>query len=28
VTDNVQRVLGRRPLSLNQWVMENAAAFC
>jgi uncharacterized protein YbjT (DUF2867 family) len=28
VTDNVQRILGRKPISLAQWAMENAAAFC
>ena len=28
VTDNVQRILGRKPIPLNQWAMENAAAFC
>ncbi len=28
VTDNVQRVLGRKPIPLNQWAKENAAAFC
>ena len=28
VTDNVQRVLGRKPIPLNQWAIENAAAFC
>lgn len=28
VTDNVERILGRKPIPLNQWAMENAAAFC
>jgi uncharacterized protein YbjT (DUF2867 family) len=28
VTDNVQRILGRKPITLDQWAMENAAAFC
>jgi uncharacterized protein YbjT (DUF2867 family) len=28
VTDNVQRILGRKPISLNRWAMENAGAFC
>jgi uncharacterized protein YbjT (DUF2867 family) len=28
VTDNVQRILGRKPIPLNQWAMENVAAFC
>ena len=28
VTDNVQRILGRKPISLEQWAIENAAAFC
>jgi uncharacterized protein YbjT (DUF2867 family) len=28
VTDGVQRVLGRAPISFEQWVRENAAAFC
>jgi uncharacterized protein YbjT (DUF2867 family) len=28
VTDNVQYILGRKPLSLDQWTIENAAAFC
>ena len=28
VTDNVQRILGRKPIPLDQWAMENAAAFC
>lgn len=28
VTNNVERVLGRRPIALEQWLMENVAAFC
>jgi uncharacterized protein YbjT (DUF2867 family) len=28
VTDNVQRILGRKPIPLDQWAIENAAAFC
>jgi uncharacterized protein YbjT (DUF2867 family) len=28
VTDHVERILGRKPISLRQWAMENAAAFC
>ena len=28
VTDNVERILGRKPISLDQWALENAAAFC
>jgi len=28
VTNNVERILGRKPVSLDQWVVENAAAFC
>jgi uncharacterized protein YbjT (DUF2867 family) len=28
VTDNIQRILGRKPIPLDQWAMENAAAFC
>jgi uncharacterized protein YbjT (DUF2867 family) len=28
VTDHVQRILGRKPISLNQWALENGAAFC
>ncbi len=28
VTDTVERVLGRKPISLDQWIVENAAAFC
>jgi len=27
VTDNVERVLGRKPIALSQWLTENAAAF-
>lgn len=27
VTDTVERVLGRKPLTLDQWAIENAAAF-
>lgn len=27
VTDNVQRILGRKPITLEQWLTENAAAF-
>lgn len=28
VTDGVCRILGREPLGLDQWINENAAAFC
>ena len=28
VTDNVERILGRKPIQLDQWAIENAAAFC
>jgi uncharacterized protein YbjT (DUF2867 family) len=28
VTDVVERVLGRKPLSFDEWARENAAAFC
>jgi uncharacterized protein YbjT (DUF2867 family) len=28
VTDTVEQVLGRRPITLDQWAIENAAAFC
>jgi uncharacterized protein YbjT (DUF2867 family) len=28
VTEEVERVLGRRPISLDAWASENAAAFC
>lgn len=27
VTDNVERILGRKPLALDQWLTENAVAF-
>jgi uncharacterized protein YbjT (DUF2867 family) len=27
VTDNVERILGRKPISLDQWAAENTAAF-
>jgi (4-alkanoyl-5-oxo-2,5-dihydrofuran-3-yl)methyl phosphate reductase len=27
VTDNVERILGRKPITLDQWAVENAAAF-
>jgi (4-alkanoyl-5-oxo-2,5-dihydrofuran-3-yl)methyl phosphate reductase len=27
VTDNVERILGRKPIGLDQWISENAAAF-
>jgi hypothetical protein len=27
VTDTVEQVLGRRPITLDQWAVENAAAF-
>jgi len=27
VTDNVKRILGREPITLDQWVLENASAF-
>lgn len=27
VTDNVERILGRKPIALEQWLIENAAAF-
>ncbi len=27
ITDNVERVLGRKPITLDQWAIENAAAF-
>jgi len=27
VTDNVRRILGRKPIALDQWVIENAGAF-
>jgi hypothetical protein len=28
VTDNVERLVGRKAIPLNQWSIENAAAFC
>jgi uncharacterized protein YbjT (DUF2867 family) len=28
VTDNVERILGTKPIPLKQWAIENAAAFC
>ena len=28
VTDNVERILGRKPISFDRWAIENAAAFC
>jgi uncharacterized protein YbjT (DUF2867 family) len=28
VTDNVNRVVGRKPIRFEQWAQENAAAFC
>jgi hypothetical protein len=27
ITNNVERVLGRKPIALDQWAIENAAAF-
>ena len=27
ITDNVERILGRKPIGMDQWAMENAAAF-
>ena len=27
VTDEVERILGRQPISLSQWAKENAGAF-
>lgn len=27
VTDNIERILGRKPIALDQWLVENAAAF-
>jgi hypothetical protein len=27
VTDTVERVLGRKPISFDHWVQENAGAF-
>ena len=28
VTHNVERILGRKPIPMDQWAIENAAAFC
>lgn len=28
VTETVERILGRKPIALEQWISENAAAFC
>jgi len=28
VTDTVEQVLGRKPITLEEWAKENAAAFC
>jgi uncharacterized protein YbjT (DUF2867 family) len=28
ITDNVERILGRKPIGIDQWAVENAAAFC
>jgi len=28
VTDNVERILRRKPIPMDQWAIENAAAFC
>lgn len=28
VTDNVELILGRKPIALDQWVVENSGAFC
>lgn len=28
VTDNVERILGRKPIPFDQWITENATAFC
>jgi uncharacterized protein YbjT (DUF2867 family) len=28
ITDEVERILGRRPLTLEHWLAENASAFC
>ncbi len=28
VTNNIERVLGRKPIPLEQWTVENVAAFC
>jgi hypothetical protein len=27
VTDNDERILGRKPIALDQWLIENAAVF-
>jgi hypothetical protein len=27
VTNNVERILGRKPIALDQWAVEKAAAF-
>jgi hypothetical protein len=27
VTDSVERILGRKPIALDQWVVENAVVF-
>lgn len=27
ITDNVERILGRKPIAMDQWAMENATAF-
>jgi len=27
ITDNVERILGRKPIAMDQWAMENASAF-
>jgi (4-alkanoyl-5-oxo-2,5-dihydrofuran-3-yl)methyl phosphate reductase len=27
ITDNVERILGRKPIAMDQWAMENTAAF-
>jgi uncharacterized protein YbjT (DUF2867 family) len=27
ITDNVERILGRKPITMDHWAMENAAAF-
>jgi uncharacterized protein YbjT (DUF2867 family) len=27
ITDNVERILGRKPIAIDQWAMENASAF-
>ena len=28
VTNDVERILGRKPIALDRWIQENAAAFC